>query len=139
MRVVLGTNILVSALLSPFGPPARVLDLALTGEISPTYDDRILAEYREVLARPKFKFATGDVADTLIYLESEGLPVIARPLPVILSDADDLPFLEGAAEADAVLITGNIEHYPKSMRGPILVLSPAEFLQMWHRSPRGVP
>ena len=31
MLVVLDTNILVSALLSPFGPPARVLDLILTG------------------------------------------------------------------------------------------------------------
>jgi hypothetical protein len=33
MPVVLDTNILVSALLSPFGPPARVLDLVLNGDI----------------------------------------------------------------------------------------------------------
>ena len=79
MLVVLDTNILVSALLSPFGPPARVLDLALTGEVQLAYDDRLLAEYHEVLARPKFGFTPSDVADLLEYLIVSGEPVTASP------------------------------------------------------------
>jgi putative PIN family toxin of toxin-antitoxin system len=131
MLVVLDTNILVSALLSPFGPPARVLDLALSGDIRLAYDDRITAEYREVLARPKFGFAPEDVTMVLAYLEADGEHVIAPPLPYALPDADDLPFLEVAAQAEAVLITGNAAHYPQALRGPVRVYTPSEFLRAW--------
>jgi putative PIN family toxin of toxin-antitoxin system len=128
MLVVLDTNVLVSALLSPFGPPARVPDLALGGEIRLAYDDRVMAEYREVLARPKFGFSPEDVADVLAFLEGDGEPVTALPLSCELPDADDLPFLEVAAHAEATLVTGNTAHYPASFRGAVVVLTPAEFL-----------
>ena len=128
MLVVLDTNILISALLSPFGPPARVLDLALSGEIRLAYDDRVMAEYRDLLARPKFGFASEDVTDLLVFLESDGEPVTALPLSCELPDADDLPFLEVAAHTGAILITGNMRHYPSSVRGAVNVVTPAEFL-----------
>ena len=133
MLVVLDTNILVSALLSPFGPPARVLDMLLGGDIRAAYDDRLMAEYREVLARPKFSFAPEDVASLLAYLEADGERVTARPLPQALPDADDLPFLEVATQAGAALITGNAMHYPPAARGAVRVYAPAEFLRAWHR------
>jgi uncharacterized protein len=129
MLVVLDTNILVSALLSPFGPPARVLDLVLSGDIRVAYDDRLLAEYREVLARPKFGFAPEEVAAVLAYLESDGERVTARPLACELPDPDDLPFLEVAAEAGATLITGNAMHYPETLRGAVQVFAPREFIK----------
>ncbi len=133
MLVVLDTNILVAALLSPFGPPARVLDLVLSGDIRPAYDDRLLAEYREVLARPKFGFAPADVATVLAYLEAAGERVTARPLACEWSDPDDLPFLEVAIEAGAVLITGNTTHYPQAIRGATQVVTPGEFISSWRR------
>lgn len=133
MLVVLDTNILVSALLSPFGPPARVLDLVLSGDIRAAYDDRLLAEYREVLARPKFSFAPEEVAAVLAYLESDGEQVTAPPLACELPDSDDLPFLEVAAQAGAVLITGNTAHYPEAVRGEIQVVAPGEFIRAWRR------
>jgi len=131
MLVVLDTNILVSALISPFGPPARVLDMVLGGDIQVAYDDRLLAEYREVLARPKFSFAPEDVAALLAYLETDGEHMTARSLPHALPDADDLPFLEVATQAGAVLITGNVVHYPPAVRGAVQVNTPAEFLRVW--------
>lgn len=133
MLVVLDTNILVSALLSPFGPPARVLDLVLSGDIRAAYDDRLLAEYREVLARPKFSFAPEEVAAVLAYLESDGEQVAAPPLACELPDSDDLPFLEVAAQAEAALITGNTAHYPEAVRGEIQVVAPGEFIRAWRR------
>ncbi len=129
MLVVLDTNILVSALLSPFGPPARVLDMVLSGDIRAAYDDRLMAEYREVLARPKFGFAPGDVATVLAYLEADGERVTARPLQRALPDPDDLPFLEVAVQAEAVLITGNTAHYGEAVRGEVRVVRPGEFLR----------
>jgi putative PIN family toxin of toxin-antitoxin system len=133
MLVVLDTNILVSALLSPFGPPARVLDLVLNGDIRAAYDDRLMAEYREVLARPKFSFATEDVATVLAYLEADGERVTARPLPCALPDPDDLPFLEVATQAEAVLITGNTAHYPEAVRGEVQVAAPGKFVRAWRK------
>lgn len=129
MLVVLDTNILVSALLSPFGPPARVLDLVLSGEFRVAFDDRLLAEYREVLARPTFGFAPEETDPVLAYLESDGERVTARPLACQLPDPDDLPFLEVAAEAGATLITGNTAHYPETSRGAVQVSAPGEFIR----------
>ncbi len=60
----------------------------------PAFDDRILAEYRQVLARERFGFDPGDVAGLLRYLEAEEEHVTARPATVTLPDPDDLPFLE---------------------------------------------
>ena len=51
MRAVVDANVLVSAMLSPHGPPAQVVGLALQGVVVPLYDGRILAEYRDVLGR----------------------------------------------------------------------------------------
>jgi len=130
--VVLDTNILVSALLSPFGQPARVLDLVLAGEAHLVFDDRLMAEYREVLARPKFGFRSEDVQALIDYLLAEGEPVVALPLFVTLPDSDDLPFLEVAAHANAVLITGNKAHYPAAPA--VMVLTPREFLESWGRA-----
>ena len=129
MRVVVDTNVLVSGLLNPFGPPGRVIDLAVAGEIVVLYDDRILGEYRAVLRRPRFGFQTADVQALLEYLEREGEPVVARPSKLKLDDPDDLPFLEVAvAGAAAALVPGNARHFrPRSGRHGVKVLSPAKF------------
>ena len=133
MKVVLDTNILVSARLSSFGNPARILDLVLLGDLRLVYDDRILAEYREVLARPRFGLDTEDVGELLSYLQTEGMAVTAPSLQNCLPDPDDLPFLEVAAAVGALLITGNTKHFPAEQLGDVQVLTPADFLDWWHR------
>ena len=50
-RIVLDTNVLVSAFLNPNGTPAQLLTLVLAGELKLLFDERIMAEYAEVLAR----------------------------------------------------------------------------------------
>ncbi len=130
-RVVLDTNVLVSALLNSFGAPGRVLDLALAGELTVAYDDRVLAEWRQVLHREKFGFSAGDVEVLLAFVEGEGISVHHSPLGIELPDQDDLPFLEVAHAAEATLITGNTRHYPPEARGGVAVLDPAYFLDEW--------
>ena len=135
MIIVLDTNVLVAGLLNPFGPPGRILDLALSGDVRLAYDDRILAEYREVLGRSKFDFDPAPVADLLAYIVAEGEHVTATPLSVELPDQNDLPFLEAAYTVRAeVLVTGNVRHYPGSSRRGVAVLSPAEFFVRWQAS-----
>ena len=56
MKIVLDTNVLVSGLLTPFGPSGKIVRMVSAGRLILQIDARILSEYQEVLHRPKFKF-----------------------------------------------------------------------------------
>ncbi len=132
MKIVLDTNVLVSGLLSPFGPPGRIVQMAAAGEVSLCFDARILGEYREVLLRPTYGFSPRQVEALLEQIRAAGVAVAAAQLPCPLPDPDDDAFLEvaisGAAE---VLVTGNPRHFPARLRAGIRVVSPAEFLDIF--------
>ena len=129
MKVVLNTNVLLSGLLKPYGKPAAILRLVLSGALQVAYDGRILSEYRTVLLWEKFHFSREMVDALLEQIEAEGFFVVARPLKKHLPDPDDEPFLEVAlsGKVDA-LITGNKRHYPASASKGVAVLTPTEFL-----------
>ena len=93
--------------------------------------DRIAAEYRQVLARERFGFDPEAVGHLLDYLFSEGIAIVARPLPAIVPDPGDQPFWEAAVEAAAPLITGNLKHFPTDVCTDIEVLAPATFIKWW--------
>lgn len=132
MRIVLDTNVFVSGLLSPFGPPAEILRLVSAGSVTLCLDARILTEYEEVLARPRFSFDPDAVAALLDYIDERGQTVAARPLDVRLPDPDDEPFLEVAlAYGSECLVTGNTAHFPPETRSDMPVLSPAEFIELY--------
>ncbi len=117
MRVILDTNVLVSGLLELFSYPARVIDLVYIGRLQCVYDDRIMREYEEVLARPKLMTAISEKErnDLLGYLMHSGRKVLAGPLEegmLRAPDPDDLPFVEVAAAGQAeLIITGNSSHF----------------------------
>lgn len=75
MKVVLDTNVLMSGLLSPQGAPAAVLRCILAGSALVCFDERILSEYRGVLARSKFGFDAAQAAILLEFIEATGEPV----------------------------------------------------------------
>ena len=133
MRVVLDTNVLVSGVLNPHGPPGRIVSALLAETITVLHDDRILSEYREVLLRPAFGFPGPDVEVLLDFLESAGEHVSAEPLMLILPDPKDLPFLEVATSGGAdALITGNVKHFkPRRGQHGVLVTTPADFLRRY--------
>jgi putative PIN family toxin of toxin-antitoxin system len=126
MKAVLDTNILVSALLRSEGNPANVLNLALNGNITLCYDSRVIAEYRDVLLRPKFGFERKDVELLLDYFLHSGISIVPSPTVIKFIDEDDRKFYEVAKSANAVLITGNKKHYPDERN----ILSVAEFMEI---------
>jgi len=129
MKIVLDTNVLVAGLLSPFGPPAQVLQLLLSGKVRLCYDGRVLAEYRQVLARPAFGFEAKLTEAVVEYLEHAGELAAVTPWPLELPDPDDAAFLEVAAGGQAdYLITGNLRHFPSRKRRGVKVVTPAQFL-----------
>lgn len=134
-RVVIDTNVLVASLIRPAGFCGRLLDLVVDGAVDACVDDRILAEYAEVLPRRKFHLPPEKIQTTLDFFRQSGIPVVAHPLPVGLPDPDDLPFLEVAASGHAILVTGNRRHFPKAATGTVRVLSPAECLEALREHP----
>lgn len=130
LRVVLDTNVLVSGVLSPQGPPGWLLDLVLAHELHVVFDGRVLAEYRDVLTRSVLKLDSNRVDRLLEAIQGAGMAVTPLPWPVALPDCDDEPFLACAKAAQVPLVTGNLRHYPAACRLGVLVVSPREFLDL---------
>jgi putative PIN family toxin of toxin-antitoxin system len=136
MKVVIDTNIMVSGLLSPFSHSGEIIRMIAAGELELCYDSRILSEYKEVLLRPKFSFAPEYIYDLLTQIESCGYAVSALPLKKSLPDSSDEPFLEVALAGKAkCLVTGNINHYPVSVRHGMKVVTPKGFLEIYKKGP----
>ena len=136
MRIVLDTNVLVSALLHPGSKPARVLQACFSGQATVLLDSRILREYATVLARPKFRIPPEIVKEVLGILLGSGEFVAAEPWPGTVPDPGDLPFLEVAVSGQAeAVVTGNARDYPPAPLHPTKVLDPAAFLALLERPP----
>jgi putative PIN family toxin of toxin-antitoxin system len=126
---VIDTNVIVSASISPLGPPAKIVtDWVLGGTVHVVTSPRVAAEYREVVRRAKFyryKFPP-------LWLEEliEGSTQLQDPdlWPFACPDPKDTPFLALAHAAGAWLVTGNLKHFPADVRNGVTVLSPADYL-----------
>ena len=128
MLVVIDTNVLVSALWSKNGAPAKIISLVLQGKLIPCYDYRILSEYTTVLARPKFGFTDGEINALLDWIEIYGRSILADPLEDIFIDESDKKFYEVAKYGNAILVTGNLKHFPNDVQ----VMSVSDFLVKYH-------
>ena len=130
IRIVLDTNVLISGMINPHGAPGRIVDLVREGIVELVVDDRILAEYSDVLNRPKFKsyFQSSDAQDILVFLSHSVHYVVSITHVTDIPDLDDAPFLEVALTAEVTLVTGNAPHFPVQYRNRITISSPAEFI-----------
>lgn len=129
IRVVLDTNIIVSALLQPLGPPAQVFLLALGGSVRLCISGSVYAEYEEVIRRPRFRRAEVTILSTLQTIRDRGLWVKPTHAVRACSDPDDDIFLECAQAARAAyLITGNTKDFPPHWLNSIV--TPRGFLDI---------
>lgn len=130
MRLVLDTNVLVSALLHPGRSPDLALRALRAAGAVVLVDARVEAEYREVLSRPKFRAVDPARREALLAaLLASSERVEAAPTAFAMIDPDDRAFVEVAlaGRADAV-VTGNGRHYPEGMG--FAVLSPTALLAL---------
>ena len=127
--IVLDTNVLVSAGISSNGPSARIVtELVLGGTVQTVTSPFVTAEYREVCRRTKF--VRYDFPPLwLEFLIGESLQLAEPELwPCACPDPKDAPFLALAHAAGAWLVTGNLRHFPESIRNGVTVVSPADYL-----------
>ena len=131
MLIVVDTNVVVSGLLNPNGPPGRIVDLIAANLVQVAYDDRVLAEYEDVLSREPFSFSLRQISALIDHIRLNGALVSPLPLrPASYPDLKDLPFAEVAIAAGVgTIVTGNKAHFSFVAAYGIAVLSPAEFLR----------
>jgi putative PIN family toxin of toxin-antitoxin system len=112
-RVVLDTNIIVSALLVPSGTQASVLLLALREPNALYVSQSVLAEYNEVLSRPRLKLQPRQIDEALAAIRKVANLVAPTKTLSVSADKSDNRFLECAEAAEAdYLVTGNTRHFP---------------------------
>jgi len=135
IRVVLDTNVLVSALLFT-GPPSQLVPAWQSGRLRPVLSAEILEEYLGVLAYRKFKL-TDDEIHGLI--EEDLLPFVdtVRTTPVTvpsLRDPDDLKFIACAKAAKVRwLVSGDDDLLSLGTVGSIEIMPVAHFLKLLKR------
>jgi putative PIN family toxin of toxin-antitoxin system len=129
IRVVLDTNILISALLNQQGAPGQVfLRTILDPGTKLCVSGEIFAEYEEVLRRPRFSRVESDISAALGAIRKKGFWVRPTSRVRICSDPDDDIFLDCAQAAEAHYpVTGNLKHFPSAWAGTRIV-TPREFL-----------
>jgi putative PIN family toxin of toxin-antitoxin system len=127
-RWVLDTNVLISAALTRGGTCDLLFQSLADGQFAAAWDYPLLAEYREVLARPRFRFSRPVQAEIIALFDLAWHTPAASHAPP-LPDPHDEPFLAVAlATPDRVLVTGNIKHFPPPCRAGVTVLTPREAL-----------
>ena len=125
MKIVLDTNVIVSALLIPVSLPAKILETVLKRRAVIVYDNRILTEYIDVLFRDKFKIDKTQINLLLDFIKKEGEFIFADPIIFSFTDEADKKFYEVYKSGMAqYLITGNIKHFPKEAG----IVTPGKFL-----------
>jgi len=124
IKVVLDTNVLVSAFWTRPGNAGKIIDMVIARQLIPCYNAKVLLEYMEVLNRPKFKFPSSDVNNLLALIKNEGISVITQHSSIPFNDESDRVFYDVATACGAYLITGNLKHYPDEP----FILTPGQFL-----------
>jgi putative PIN family toxin of toxin-antitoxin system len=128
LRLVIDTNVLVSAALKPNGLEPTVILLAMTKPARWCVSAGILAEYREVLARRELRIRKGLQRRLLRLVQNRARRVIPRRSLQVAGDPGDNKFLECADRARAdYLVTGNRRHFPKFWK-QTKVISAREFI-----------
>ena len=129
IQIVLDTNIVISAALSPLGNPAKVIKFIKNNEdIQLYYNAVIFAEYKKVLAYKRLNLPQEEQEKALEAIIDMG--VIHEPTTksnITLPDESDRIFYDTAKSANAYLVTGNIKHYPPNEP---FILNPAQFVDL---------
>jgi len=127
LKVVIDTNIVISAALSPSGKCAKIVEIiAENEEIQLFYNGEILFEYKEVLSRKHLRIADKIQKGIIESIKKVGIKLEPSPSEISLPDESDRIFYDTALAAGATLITGNKKHYPAEY----FIMLPAEFLKL---------
>ena len=130
LRLVIDTNVLISAAIKPAGLQRTVLLLAISRPARLYVSRPILEEYREVLGRRELRIRKGLRQQLLQLIKNHSYTVVPPRRLHVTSDPDDNMFLEcaDAARAD-YLVTGNQKHFPRFWKNTKIITT-REFISL---------
>ena len=129
MRVVLDTNVLVSALVYG-GNPRRILEVVVAGEVEIFISEALVQELQDVLLRKRFDLKPQLVRATVAEIRALAKLVVPRKHHSLVDEdpADNL-VLDCAVEAGAdYLVTGDRHLLRLEKCGKVKIVNPRQFL-----------
>ncbi|MBE0431038.1 MAG: putative toxin-antitoxin system toxin component, PIN family [Dehalococcoidia bacterium] len=136
LRVVLDTNVLVSALINPHGKPAQIMDGVLAGRIRLFVSPSIVTELERVLGYPKLMKRHGLEGDELKQFVLDLLSVMIlvsaeETIELIADDPSDNKYLSCALAARAdFIVSGDVHLLKLGEHRGIRVVSAAQFIDI---------
>lgn len=134
-KVILDTNIVVSALIQRSYPYLILNDLYFDRRIELCISEELMAEYYDVLNREKFSRYPDFVATASLVLKDiheHARLFHPRHVLQIINDPDDNMLLELASESRAdYLVTGNTNDFTISSYERTRIISPKEYWELW--------
>ncbi|HCR70361.1 MAG TPA: putative toxin-antitoxin system toxin component, PIN family [Anaerolineae bacterium] len=130
MRVVLDTNIFISAVLG--GKVGIIIDEWKAGKFTLVVTDEIAHEYLDVINRPKFKIPEIEIVSVTDYLlRTAEFVTSEEKINVIVADVTDNKFLEAAVAGKVKYIVSGDKHLLEieSFRG-ISIIKANEFIDL---------
>jgi putative PIN family toxin of toxin-antitoxin system len=130
LRLVIDTNVLVSAALKADSLQRTTFLLAITKPARLYVSAPILEEYGDVLSRPELSIRKGLRLQLLKLIRNHRHLVVPSRRVEVTSDPDDNIFVEcaDAARAD-YLVTGNRRHFPLFWKNT-KIITPREFVSL---------
>jgi putative PIN family toxin of toxin-antitoxin system len=127
MNVLVDTNVLVSAVIRDRLPQRVINEIVSHDDWFWIVSEEIEAEYREVLARPKFKIPDVIQESWWAFVEAATIRVETSIHPAFPRDPKDEPFIAAALASDAdYLITGDKDLLDERPLASTQILKPAE-------------
>jgi putative PIN family toxin of toxin-antitoxin system len=139
LKIVLDTNVLVSALINPHGTPAQIIDYVFENKIRLFTSQPILEELERVLSYPKLTKRHGlereklkefiyDLLSIMLLIKGE------ETIEAIVEDPSDNKYLSCALNAQVdFIISGDVHLLKLGEYGGIQIVTPAQFLEIMER------
>jgi len=128
MKLVLDTNIVVSAFINPNGLPSQIIGIILNRKAEFIFNTAILSEYENVMIRPKFSklIKPDNIRKFIDLIRIIGTSFNPLKSKIKLPDESDRIFYDTAKQSGSALISGNLKHFPKDP----FIMSPSDLLKL---------
>jgi len=134
VKAVINTNVFVSALLSPTGASAKILDRFYNSEFQLAFSAEILDEYRSVILEFENRIHPDDAIEFIELVEAQSIQYVATITLRVCRDPSDNKFLECAISSGAnFLVTKNLRHYPIKKFQGVRIVTVGQFLTILER------
>lgn len=134
-KLVIDTNVLISALINPSGIPAKILsEIVFCGKAQLYLSAEIIDEYILVINRPKFKkYQQFEHAGLSLLMIIQEIAILEEPIESVsvIKDMSDNKFLSLAQHIDAdYLVTGNWNDFKMEEFHNTKILKPSEYYRL---------